>query len=171
MNMKKGNKGFTLIELLVVLAIIGILAVVAVPALFKNINKAKMADLISDLNAMKTSATLFYAENNRLPENENELFENMEAVPHVPEFTHSSRAQKYQLNFIRPNKLDKNGKETSEIDKSKNVYRIDVGFEASDKVISPNYFRDDKDLKQFKVAVTPSTKNIYGVWFMLDSEK
>ncbi|WP_373600391.1 type II secretion system protein [Paraclostridium bifermentans] len=167
----KNNKGFTLIELLVVIAIVGILAIVAVPALFKNINKAKMADLISDLNAMKTSATLFYAENNRLPETEDELFENMESVPQVPEFTHNSRVQKYQINFIRPHKLDGDGKETSEVDKSKDVYRIDVGFEASDKVISPNYFSDDKDLKQFKVAVTPPTNSIYGVWFMLDSEK
>ncbi|MDU6249297.1 MAG: type II secretion system protein, partial [Paeniclostridium sordellii] len=43
MKKKRNQKGFTLIELLVVIAIIGILAVVAVPALFKNINKAKVA--------------------------------------------------------------------------------------------------------------------------------
>ncbi len=42
---KKNNKGFTLVELLVVIAIIGILAVVAVPALFKNIEKGKIAEL------------------------------------------------------------------------------------------------------------------------------
>ena len=47
LNKKKNNKGFTLVELLVVIAIIGILAVVAVPALFKNIEKGKVAELES----------------------------------------------------------------------------------------------------------------------------
>ncbi|MFL8466371.1 type IV pilin protein, partial [Clostridioides difficile] len=48
MKLKKNKKGFTLVELLVVIAIIGILAVVAVPALFSNINKAKVASVESD---------------------------------------------------------------------------------------------------------------------------
>lgn len=52
---KKNNKGFTLVELLVVIAIIGILAVVAVPSLFKNINKAKAADIIADYSTIKTA--------------------------------------------------------------------------------------------------------------------
>lgn len=62
--MKKGAKGFTLIELLVVIAIIGILAVVAVPALFKNINKAKIAKVESNYNAIKTAELSYYSENN-----------------------------------------------------------------------------------------------------------
>lgn len=64
---KKNNKGFTLIELLVVIAIIGILAVVAVPALFNNINKAKVADLKSDYNAYKSAALAYYTDNNSFP--------------------------------------------------------------------------------------------------------
>lgn len=64
---KKNNKGFTLVELLVVIAIIGILAVVAVPALFKNINKAKVADLQSDYNAFKSASLSYYAEKNTYP--------------------------------------------------------------------------------------------------------
>lgn len=62
--MKKGDSGFTLIELLVVIAIIGILAVVALPALFKNINKAKIAKVESNYNAVKTAELNYYAENN-----------------------------------------------------------------------------------------------------------
>lgn len=58
----KNNKGFTLVELLVVIAIIGILAMVAVPALFRNIEKAKIADLLADINAIKSSALVYYAE-------------------------------------------------------------------------------------------------------------
>ena len=63
----KNNKGFTLVELLVVIAIIGILAVVAVPALFKNINKAKVADLEADYNAIKSAALSYYTDNNKYP--------------------------------------------------------------------------------------------------------
>src|SRR3712207_4932154 len=62
--MTKGDSGFTLIELLVVIAIIGILAVVALPALFKNINKAKIAKVESNYNAIKTAELNYYAENN-----------------------------------------------------------------------------------------------------------
>ncbi|CEN26067.1 pilin [[Clostridium] sordellii] len=62
--MKKGDSGFTLIELLVVIAIIGILAVVALPALFKNINKSKIAKVESNYNAIKTAELNYYAENN-----------------------------------------------------------------------------------------------------------
>ncbi|WP_282192787.1 type IV pilin protein [Romboutsia ilealis] len=67
LNKKKNNKGFTLVELLVVIAIIGILAVVAVPALFKNIEKGKVAELESDISAIRSAALSFYAENSRYP--------------------------------------------------------------------------------------------------------
>ncbi|MGX4601542.1 type II secretion system protein [Faecalimicrobium sp. JNUCC 81] len=64
---KKNQKGFTLVELLVVIAIIGILAVVAVPALFKNINKAKVADLQADYNAFKSASLSYYTDKNEYP--------------------------------------------------------------------------------------------------------
>lgn len=62
--MKKGknNKGFTLVELLVVIAIIAILAVVAVPSLMKNINKAKVADIVADYSAIKAQVLATYAD-------------------------------------------------------------------------------------------------------------
>ena len=67
LNKKKNNKGFTLVELLVVIAIIGILAVVAVPALFKNIEKAKVADLEADISAIKSATISYVTDNNLLP--------------------------------------------------------------------------------------------------------
>ena len=65
----KNNKGFTLVELLVVIAIIGILAVVAVPALFKNIEKGKIADLEGDISAIRSAALSYYADNSAYPTN------------------------------------------------------------------------------------------------------
>ena len=81
LNRKKNNKGFTLVELLVVIAIIGILAVVAVPALFSNINKAKVADLEADYSAFKSAALSYYADNNVTTTSKEELGEYMESVP------------------------------------------------------------------------------------------
>lgn len=65
--MKKNNKGFTLVELLVVIAIIGILAVLAVPALFKNIEKGKIADLEADISAIRSAALSVYADTSAYP--------------------------------------------------------------------------------------------------------
>ena len=67
MKSKKNNKGFTLVELLVVIAIIGILAVVAVPALFKNIEKGKVADLEGDISAIRSAVLSYYADNSEYP--------------------------------------------------------------------------------------------------------
>ena len=67
LNKKKNNKGFTLVELLVVIAIIGILAVVAVPALFKNIEKVKVADLESDISAIRSAVLSYYTDNSEYP--------------------------------------------------------------------------------------------------------
>ncbi len=83
---KKNQKGFTLVELLVVIAIIGILAIVAVPALFKNINKAKAADLKADYNAFKSASLSYYTDKNTYPKaltgnTKDDLDEYMEKVP------------------------------------------------------------------------------------------
>jgi len=96
--LKKNNKGFTLIELLVVIAIIGILAVVAVPALFKNIGKAKVVDLLSDYNAFKSASLSYYTDNNNAFENdkldwEKEIETYIESYPTKPPI-----GGKYKLN-------------------------------------------------------------------------
>ena len=67
LNKNKNNQGFTLVELLVVIAIIGILAVVAVPALFKNIEKGKVADLESDISAIRSAVLSYYTDNSEYP--------------------------------------------------------------------------------------------------------
>ena len=71
LNKKKNNKGFTLVELLVVIAIIGVLAVVAVPALFKNIEKGKIASLESDISAIRSASLSYYADKSIYPNNSN----------------------------------------------------------------------------------------------------
>ncbi|WP_219711937.1 type IV pilin protein, partial [Clostridioides difficile] len=48
-------------------AMIGILAVVAVPALFSNINKAKVASVESDYSSIKSAALSYYSDTNKMP--------------------------------------------------------------------------------------------------------
>lgn len=80
MKNKKNNKGFTLVELLVVIAIIGILAVVAVPALFKNIEKGKIADLEADISAMRSAALSIYADTSEYPTTDAQMLEELEGL-------------------------------------------------------------------------------------------
>jgi type IV pilus assembly protein PilA len=58
MMKKQAQAGFTLIELMIVVAIIGILAAVAIPAYSDYTIKAKVANILSSVDSLKTAITL-----------------------------------------------------------------------------------------------------------------
>lgn len=69
----KHKNGFTLIELLVVIAIISILLVMALPSLFSNIEKAKIADLESDISSIKSTMLTYYSDKSSMINSRNWL--------------------------------------------------------------------------------------------------
>jgi len=68
-----GNNAFTLIELLVVVLIIGILAAVAVPQYKKAVEKARMVEAITAVEAIAKANDRYYLANNTYTRDINDL--------------------------------------------------------------------------------------------------
>ena len=64
------KKGFTLIELLVVVLIIGILSAVALPQYTKSVEKARLAEALTNIKAFTTAVDLILLENGGYPSTE-----------------------------------------------------------------------------------------------------
>lgn len=63
------NTGFTLIELLVAIAIIGILSGLVVSGTVSHKSKARDANRLSQINALKDGVELYFEENGKFPDN------------------------------------------------------------------------------------------------------
>ncbi|MXS85990.1 prepilin-type N-terminal cleavage/methylation domain-containing protein [Nitrosomonas sp. HPC101] len=70
--MQHNQQGFTLIELMIVVAIIGILAAVAIPAYQDYTVKAKVSNVLSAANSIKTAVAVCIQENGGVSTNCNE---------------------------------------------------------------------------------------------------
>lgn len=64
---KKSQSGFTLIEIMVVVVIIGLLAAVVGPKVFKNVGKANIAKVKTDIRAIESSLNLYRLDNFSYP--------------------------------------------------------------------------------------------------------
>jgi len=64
----KAQKGFTLIELMIVVAIIGILAAVALPAYQDYTARAKVTEVMLQVDACKTAVSEFVQSNSAFPD-------------------------------------------------------------------------------------------------------
>ena len=64
---EKSQSGFTLIEIMVVVVIIGLLAAVVGPKVFKNVGKANIAKVKTDIRAIESSLNLYRLDNFSYP--------------------------------------------------------------------------------------------------------
>lgn len=70
MNKTVNKKGFSLVELLVVISIIGVLSAVLVANFMGARERARDAQKIQDLNAVKNALRMYYNDNQTYPDSE-----------------------------------------------------------------------------------------------------
>jgi general secretion pathway protein G len=66
-NIRHAARGFTLIEIMVVVVIIGLLAAFILPNVFGNVEKAQVAKVKGDLQAIETALTMYKLDNYKFP--------------------------------------------------------------------------------------------------------
>jgi general secretion pathway protein G len=66
-NIRHAARGFTLIEIMVVVVIIGLLAAFILPNVFGNVEKAQVAKVKGDLQAIETALTMYKLDNFKFP--------------------------------------------------------------------------------------------------------
>lgn len=64
---KNAQSGFTLIEIMVVLVILGALAIISVPVYSNYVNRAKINEAISNVDALSTAIRIYKMENGTWP--------------------------------------------------------------------------------------------------------
>ena len=89
------RKGFTLIELMLVVAIIGLLAAIALPKFANLVIKAKEASIKGKLGALRSAASIYYADNEGAYGNPSDLSgllvpRYMDSIPAITIPTHSA---------------------------------------------------------------------------------
>lgn len=71
------RSGFTLIELLVVVLIIGILASVALPQYQKSVDRARLTEVLTVMDAVRKGVDLYYLENGLVATSGSELLDSL----------------------------------------------------------------------------------------------
>lgn len=61
----RGQKGFTLVELMMVIGIVGVLATIALPVYQRYLERAHLASVIVEIDALRTEAQIVASENGR----------------------------------------------------------------------------------------------------------